>query len=65
MMVPIPVAAPYLPVIHMFLGNFNVAMIIGFLIGHVLYFLEDVVPKLPVSSGRHPLKAPRVLANLL
>jgi hypothetical protein len=38
--------------------------ILGFAIGHIYYFLEDVYPRMPSSGGRRLLQAPTVIKDL-
>ena len=60
---PIPMPAPYLPFMFMLLG-FQIHEFLGFCIGHIIYFFEDVFPKLPTSQGRKVFAAPGFLKNL-
>lgn len=56
-------AAPFLPIT---LIAFNVivhsvipwADALGFVVGHLYYYLEDIYPRLPSSNSFHPLATP-------
>jgi Derlin-2/3 len=39
--------------------------ILGFIVGHVYYYLEDVYPHLPLSNGDRLLKTPDWFRNLI
>jgi Derlin-2/3 len=55
--------APYLP---WTLIGFNLILnstipwgdVLGFIVGHLYYYLEDVYPRLPSSNSYRPLKTP-------
>ena len=38
--------------------------VLGLVVGHIFYFLEDVYPRMPGSGGRRLLQAPTFLKNL-
>lgn len=54
--------APYLPWVilgfGLLLGQSPIYDLLGIVVGHIYYFLEDVYP---VTSGRHLLKTPSFL----
>ena len=62
--------APYLPwtligfslVLHSVLPY---ADVLGLIVGHTYYFLQDVFPNMPVSGGRRLLKTPAWLVNAI
>lgn len=37
---------------------------LGFVVGHMYYYLEDVYPKMPASNGQRLLATPNWLINL-
>jgi hypothetical protein len=61
--------APYLPWVLM---GFSIILqndwpygdILGFAIGHIYYFLEDVYPRMPSSGGRRLLQAPTFVKDV-
>lgn len=62
--------APYLP---WTLIGFTVILhsiipwgdLLGYIVGHSYYFLEDVYPTMPISAGYRPLKTPDFLVRLI
>eukprot|EP01053_Blabericola_migrator_P004781 Blabericola_migrator_1__4780@NODE_2515_length_2656_cov_407_905755_g1313_i1_p6_GENE_NODE_2515_length_2656_cov_407_905755_g1313_i1NODE_2515_length_2656_cov_407_905755_g1313_i1_p6_ORF_typecomplete_len103_score7_86DER1/PF04511_15/1_4e22_NODE_2515_length_2656_cov_407_905755_g1313_i119202228 len=63
------ISAPYLPWALAgisFVAGFQIIdHIIGIAVGHILFFLDDVYPLMPVSKGSRPLRAPVFLQRLL
>ncbi|KAJ1976694.1 hypothetical protein H4R34_003877 [Dimargaris verticillata] len=62
--------APYFPLVmiglsYLFSGGFPVQSIVGLLVGHVYYFLEDVWPLNPASHQRRYLQPPHAFARLV
>jgi len=47
------------------LGNSPVIDLIGIFVGHIYYFLEDVLPTIPAGRGQKVLVTPRLLQMLL
>ncbi len=45
-------------------NHWPLADILGLIVGHLYYFLEDVYPRLPQSGGRRLLAAPGFLKAL-
>ena len=39
--------------------------ILGSIAGHIYYFFDDVIPRLPETRGLKPLKAPAFLQHLI
>jgi Derlin-2/3 len=62
------VRAAYLPycivLIMLMFGSSLKYDIIGIIAGHLYYYLEDVVPKLPETEDFKLLKAPKVLVQI-
>jgi len=60
--------APFLPWVllgfSLFLGNSPTIDLMGIVVGHTYYFLEDVYPHTPAGRGRRPLRTPYVLHKL-
>lgn len=56
----IRIPATYLPYLILILGVTN-ERLLGMAIGHVYFYLEDVYPKLPTSSGVKYLQTPSLL----
>jgi Derlin-2/3 len=59
--------APYLPIILLIFSfclnnSLPVVGLLGIIVGHVYYFLEDIYPKI---TGRRPLSTPRFLRILI
>lgn len=46
-------------------GRVPAADLVGLVVGHIFYFLEDVWPDNPASGGRHWLACPSVVRRLL
>eukprot|EP01055_Gregarina_sp_Pseudo9_P000048 Gregarina_sp_Pseudo_9__47@NODE_1030_length_1956_cov_20_313511_g966_i0_p2_GENE_NODE_1030_length_1956_cov_20_313511_g966_i0NODE_1030_length_1956_cov_20_313511_g966_i0_p2_ORF_typecomplete_len221_score16_97DER1/PF04511_15/2_6e55Rhomboid/PF01694_22/5_1e02Rhomboid/PF01694_22/0_00076PqiA/PF04403_13/1_5e03PqiA/PF04403_13/0_11_NODE_1030_length_1956_cov_20_313511_g966_i077739 len=63
------VSAPYLPwalAAISFVAGFQIIdHVIGIVVGHILFFLEDIFPLMPISKGARPLRAPQLLRRLL
>jgi len=61
--------APYLPWVllgfSVMLGNSPVIDLIGIGVGHIYFFLEDVLPAIPAGRGRRLLATPSILHILL
>ena len=61
--------APFLPWVllcfSVMLGNSPTIDLMGIVVGHIYYFLEDVYPYSPAGRGRHPLTTPRLLKLLV
>ena len=49
----------------MLLGNSPTIDLIGIAVGHIYYFLEDVLPFIPAGRGKRPLATPTILQLLL
>jgi len=60
--------APYLPWVllgfSMMLGNSPTIDLIGIVVGHIYFYLEDVFPGTPAGRGRKVLQTPHVLELL-
>lgn len=60
--------APFLPwFLMLFVVMFGFSPkndIVGICVGHLYYYLEDVVPKIPELKGFKMLKAPTVFVNI-
>jgi len=58
--------APYLPWVllafSVVLGNSPTVDLLGIMVGHVYYFLEDIYPQMPVDGARRVLKTPWVIS---
>lgn len=62
--------APFLPLV---LIGFTVvshsvipwADLLGLVVGHIYYYLEDIYPTMPVSRGSRPLQTPEWFAKLV
>jgi len=46
------------------LGNPPTIDLMGIVVGHTYYFLEDVYPYMPAGRGRKPLRTPWILQLL-
>ena len=61
----LPFSAPYLPYViiclTLMMGSYYVTEIMGALVGHVYFFLEDVYPEV---TGRRLLKTPKIFSLL-
>ena len=56
---------PYFILLMILLSGFDPTLdLLGNITGHVYFFLEDVVPRLPETRGIRIIKAPQVLKNL-
>ncbi|KAG6611481.1 Der1-like family [Phytophthora cinnamomi] len=67
-----PFTAPYLPWVlfsfSILLGNSATTDLIGIIVGHIYYFLEDVYPTIASIRGwktQRPLATPRIIRYLL
>eukprot|EP00457_Paulinella_chromatophora_P014921 gb/GEZN01015426.1/.p1 GENE.gb/GEZN01015426.1/~~gb/GEZN01015426.1/.p1 ORF type:complete len:209 (+),score=17.88 gb/GEZN01015426.1/:102-728(+) len=64
----LPFTAPYLPwvlvTLSLLLGHDIASDVMGIIVGHLYYFLEDVYPRM-IPSRRRFLKTPRILELLL
>lgn len=45
-------------------NHWPLADVLGLIVGHLYYFLEDVYPRMPQSGGRRLLAAPSFLKSL-
>eukprot|EP01054_Gregarina_sp_Poly1_P001740 Gregarina_sp_Poly_1__1739@NODE_1448_length_4128_cov_67_748092_g960_i0_p3_GENE_NODE_1448_length_4128_cov_67_748092_g960_i0NODE_1448_length_4128_cov_67_748092_g960_i0_p3_ORF_typecomplete_len221_score19_98DER1/PF04511_15/1_5e54Rhomboid/PF01694_22/8_3e03Rhomboid/PF01694_22/2_6e05PqiA/PF04403_13/6_4e03PqiA/PF04403_13/0_14_NODE_1448_length_4128_cov_67_748092_g960_i0102764 len=63
------VSAPYLPwtlAAISFVAGFQIIdHLIGIVVGHILFFFDDVFPLMPISKGARPLQAPHLLKRIL
>ncbi|CAI5727433.1 unnamed protein product [Peronospora effusa] len=66
-----PFTAPYLPWVlfsfSILLGNSATTDLMGIIVGHIYYFLEDVYPKIASIRGwknQRPLATPRIICYL-
>ena len=60
--------APYLPLFYLALDTLFIGTplvtVVGYLVGHLYYFLEDVLPHLPGTEDFRLLKTPYALEKL-
>lgn len=58
-------SAPHLPWVllcfSLALGGHPTGDILGIVVGHIYYFLEDVWPRDPASGGKRYLSTPRIV----
>jgi len=61
--------APFLPwvllIFSVMLGNSPTIDLMGIVVGHTYFFLEDVYPYTPAGRGRKPLRTPWLLQRLV
>ncbi len=61
------IRAPYFPlfmiIMRYILDQNYFYDIVGFTVGHIYYFVDEVVPKLPDTGGQKLLRAPQALAD--
>ena len=60
--------APYLPwfyfALSFLLDSDLKADILGITVGHIIFYLRDIYPRLKLSCGRKPLKTPNFITNI-
>mmetsp|Transcript_8875 Transcript_8875/g.13231 ORF Transcript_8875/g.13231 Transcript_8875/m.13231 type:complete len:209 (+) Transcript_8875:35-661(+) len=50
------IPSTFLPYVYLMLGMFSRSLVVGMSIGHLYYYFEEVLPKLPNFEGFRPLK---------